>query len=60
MQQNKQPEPCHIPLADVLAHLRADAALSPEARALAYDRVWQATREQDERYGQRPTRLSCG
>lgn len=55
MQQNK---PCEIPLADVLAHLRADPALSPEARALAVERVWNATRGgEDERDGQRPARL---
>lgn len=60
MQQNKQPQPCHVPLADVLAHLRADTKLSPEARSLAYDRVWEATREQDERDGQRPTGLPDG
>lgn len=57
MQQNN---PCDIPLADVLAHLRADTALSPGARALAYDRVWEATRDEDERLGQRPAGLPDG
>ena len=56
MQHNKL-EPCHVPLADVLAHLNADAALSPEARALAFDRIWQATRASDERVGLRAAGL---
>jgi hypothetical protein len=57
MQHNKQTEPCHVPLADVLAHLNADAALSPEARSLAFDRIWQATRASDERLGLRAAGL---
>jgi len=58
MQQNKQPEPCDIPIADVVAHLHADTRLSPEARALALERVWDA--ERDERARLRAARIRCG
>ncbi len=57
MRQSKH-EPCEIPLADVLAHLRADPALSPEARDFAVEFIWDATRGgEDERGGQRAAGL---
>lgn len=53
-------KPCEIPLADVLAHLRADPALSPEARELALGRVWCATSGEHERIGLRAPGLPDG
>jgi len=48
---------CEVPLADVLAHLRADPYLSAGARQLAIERVWNASCSEDKRLGQRAAGL---